>query len=173
MPARADAIVSSSTPAQSRTVVLGLGNPILTDDAAGLAVAEGLGRLLEQRPIPGIDIRTSARGGFELLELLSGYDQAVIIDSYIVPEPEPGRIHLLGLDKLSGCARLVCSHEITVAEVFSLASRMAVPMPAAVTIFGIEVKDPYTFAERMNPEIEAAAGELAGRLYQSFQKRLT
>jgi hypothetical protein len=53
-----------------RTVVLGLGNPILSDDAVGLAVAGDLERRLAVEPLPGVGWRP-ARGSFELIDLLA------------------------------------------------------------------------------------------------------
>lgn len=152
-----------------RTVVLGLGNPILSDDAVGLAVAAELERRLDAEPLPGVVVRTTARGGFELIDLLAGSDRVILVDCLTVPDPVPGRIRRLGLADVSGSARLVGGHEISVGAAFQLAAQAAIPMPRDVTIYAVEAADATTFAEALTPEVAAAAGELADRIWAELK----
>jgi hydrogenase maturation protease len=161
--------VRSVPVAAGRTAVLGLGNPILGDDAAGLAVAADLERRLARQPLPGVEVLTSARGGFELIDLLAGFDRVILVDSLTVPDAEPGRIRRLDLADVSGSARLVCGHEISVATAFELAARLAIPMPRAVSIHAIEVADATTFGETLTPPVAAAVRELARRVWRELQ----
>ncbi|HOT02082.1 MAG TPA: hydrogenase maturation protease [Acidobacteriota bacterium] len=163
--------VQAGPAAARRVLVLGLGNPILGDDAAGLAVAADLEARLACRPQPGVEVRTSARGGFELIDLMAGFPRAVLVDSLTVPDPVPGRIRRLALDDVAGSARLVCGHEIHVATAFDLASRLAIPMPRTVTIYGIEIADATTFGEGLTPPVAAAARELVERIWIELQTR--
>ena len=77
--------------------VLGLGNPVLTDDAVGLHVAAEVERLLRTDPITGVSVLTSTRAGFELINLLTGFTHALIIDCLEIPHrrprPLPSRRH--------------------------------------------------------------------------------
>ncbi len=165
-------VIAQTGPAAARRVlVLGLGNPILGDDAAGLAVAADLETRLVRQPQPGVEVRTSARGGFELIDLLTGFHRVILVDSLTVPEPAPGRIRRLGLDDVAGSARLVCGHEIHVATAFDLAARLAIPMPQTVTIYGIEIADATAFGEELTPRVAAAARELAERIWTELQVR--
>ena len=150
---------------ETRTVVLGLGNPILSDDAVGLAVAAELERRLAAAPLPGVEVRTTARGGFELIDLLMGFDRVILVDCLAVPDPVPGRIRRLGLDDVSGSARLVGGHEISVGAAFQLAAQVAIPMPRDVTIYAVEAGDAVTFAEALTPPVAAAVIELADRIW--------
>ncbi|MBI5828855.1 MAG: hypothetical protein HZB20_04795 [Chloroflexi bacterium] len=62
-----------------KTLILGLGNPILGDDALGLRVAA----LVRQRLPPGsaIEVDEEYWGGLRLMERLVGYDKAILIDA--------------------------------------------------------------------------------------------
>lgn len=151
--------------AGTRTVVLGLGNPILSDDAVGLVVAAELERRLDAEPLPGVAVRTTARGGFELIDLLAGTDRVILVDCLTVPDPAPGRIRRLGLDDVSGSARLVGGHELSVGAAFQLAAQAAIPMPRDVIIYAVEAGDATTFAEALTPAVAAAAAELAERIW--------
>jgi hydrogenase maturation protease len=154
--------------ARGRTAVLGLGNPILSDDGVGLVVAQELRRLLGRRPIPGVEVLDSSRGGFDLIELLQGYARAILVDSLDLPDPRPGRIRQLTLRDVSGCARLIGAHEITIGAAFQLAERLGIPMPCQVRIFGIEGRDIHTLGEGLTPSVRAAARPLAQHLHATL-----
>ncbi len=125
-------------PTSERTVVLGLGNPVLRDDGVGLAVVSALRQLLQAAPIPGVDVLASTRAGFELIDLLRGYRRAILVDCLALPEPQPGRVRRLALDDVAGSSRLVNAHEVSVGVAFRLAERMGIPMPAEVEILAVE-----------------------------------
>jgi hydrogenase maturation protease len=153
-----------------RTVVLGLGNPLLTDDAAGLAVAEELIRLLAEHPVAGVEVVTSARGGFELIDLLTGFDRAAIVDAFVTPEPSPGRVHRLAPHEVAGSARLVGGHDLGLARALELAATLGIPMPASVVVLGVEAGDVTTFSETMSPAVTAAISRLARELHEALAR---
>src|ERR1044072_2640099 len=62
-----------------RTVVVGLGNPILSDDSVGIKVAEQVKRHLSAES--GIDVLEAYAGGLRLMEAIAGYDSAIIVDA--------------------------------------------------------------------------------------------
>ena len=156
--------------AGTRTVVLGLGNPILSDDAVGLVVAAELERRLDVESLPGVAVRTTARGGFELIDLLAGFDRVILVDCLTVPDPVPGRIRRLALDDVAGSARLVGGHEISVGAAFQLAAQAAIAMPRDVTIYAVEAADATTFAETLTPAVAAAVSELADQIWAELNE---
>jgi hydrogenase maturation protease len=156
--------------ASGRTVVLGLGNPVLSDDGVGLAVAAKLQRLLAEAPVRGVDVLASTRAGFEMIDLLRGYTRAIIIDCIVLPEPQPGRVCRLTLEDVSGCARLVNAHEMSVGTAFRLAERMGIPMPEQVEIIAVEARDASTIAEGLTPAVQATVGPLAREIYERLKR---
>ncbi|MEI6724985.1 MAG: hydrogenase maturation protease, partial [Actinomycetes bacterium] len=60
------------------TLVLGMGNPILSDDGVGLLVAE---RLRGTSLPHGVEVLQSEVGGLRLLELVRGFTRVIIIDA--------------------------------------------------------------------------------------------
>jgi len=153
-----------------RTVVLGLGNPVLRDDGVGLAVATELKRLLAEAPVRGVDVLASTRAGFELIDLLRGYTRAIIVDCIVLPDPQPGRVCRLTLDDVSGCARLVNAHEMSVGTAFHLAEQLGIPMPEQVDILAIEGGDTTTISEEMTPAVQATVAPLAREIYERLQR---
>jgi hydrogenase maturation protease len=148
-----------------RTVVLGLGNPVLRDDAVGLRVVERLKEMLRADPAPGVDVVASTRAGFELIDILQGYGQAIIVDCLDVPEPVPGRVRKLDLENFAGSARLNASHEISIVTAFELAKRLGVAMPEKVEIFAVEASDVRTLCEEMTEQVAAAVKPLAEEIH--------
>ena len=153
-----------------RTVVLGLGNPVLRDDGVGLAVVSALRGMLAVAPIPGVDVLASTRAGFELIDLLHGYASAVIVDCLTLPDPEPGRVRCLDIDAVGGSARLVNAHEISIGTAFRLAEQMGIPMPRTVRIVGIEAADTSTIAEGLTPEVAAVVAPVARQIHADLKR---
>jgi hydrogenase maturation protease len=67
-----------------RTVVIGLGNELLGDDAFGLAVV----RMLSEVGAESANIVEAAEHGLGLLDHLEGYGRAIIVDALIGSEPD-------------------------------------------------------------------------------------
>ena len=64
-----------------KMLILGVGNPILTDDGVGIKIAH---KLKERNP--ELEVVETSEAGIALLELIAGYDKR---DSTSVPEPVP------------------------------------------------------------------------------------
>jgi hydrogenase maturation protease len=134
-----------------RTLILGLGNPILSDDAAGLVAAR---RLFERLGEQDVDLIEAATSGLQTVRLLSGYDRAVIIDS-IHDERRVGEVSRLELDQLK-ISPLHSSHGVGLADAISLARKLGTRLPDEILVYAIAVADPYTFGEGLTPEVERA-----------------
>lgn len=71
-------------------LVIGLGNTILGDDGAGIYTVRRLRTLLAADGlIPPVDFAECSAGGLELLELMLGYQQIVIVDAWPCSTPWP------------------------------------------------------------------------------------
>ncbi len=142
-----------STPAR-RQVVLGLGNLIMTDDAVGIVVVQTLEGAIAERH--GFEIRFSERGGLDLMDLLDGFDHAVIVDAYLVPGTEPGTVVVRTIDDFHGSHHLYAAHGVDLPTAVSMGRMLGAHMPDRIDIVGIVVEDPYTVSEQMTPAVEAA-----------------
>lgn len=103
-----------------RTLVAGVGNIFLRDDAFGVEVV----RLLAERPSPpGVEIRDFGIRGVHLAyDLLNGCDLFVLIDAAVRGD-EPGTVTVLEVDPPDaspGTAPLIDAHGLTPDDVFLL-----------------------------------------------------
>ena len=145
-----------------RTLLLGLGNDILTDDAIGLRVAGALRkRFVDQ---PNITVAESAEMGLTLLDLAVGYDGLVLVDAIQTHHAPPGFVHEFeGQDLMSIPAS--SPHFFGVAETLALGRELGLSVPSRVKVFAIEVLDPYTVSARMTPELELAVPAIIEQVY--------
>ena len=78
-----------------KTLVLGLGNPLVTDDSVGLRVVEGTEAVLADRS--DVEVSEDYWGGLRLMERMIGFDRVIVVDAIHTGTP-PGTIHLLSLE---------------------------------------------------------------------------
>ena len=136
------------TKEKMKTLILGLGNPILTDDAVGIRIAEEL-----KQEIPDLEVIGVSEAGIALLEHVVGYDKLVIIDSISTKRGKAGELYKLGLEDLKPAADFSSFHGVGIATAFKLGERLGYKMPEQVSIYAVEVKDNTTFGEKFTPEV--------------------
>ena len=152
-----------------KTLVLGLGNAMLADDAIGLAAVRKLSGLLKD---DALEFKSSEKAGLNLIELLEGYDRAIIIDSIITGEHPPGEIIELTMDRLPPNLRLRSPHDADFKSAVEMARRLGLKMPSAITILGIEVLDNLTFQPCFSPKLAARLNSIIDRLTHKISSLL-
>lgn len=146
----------------SPTLVLGMGNPILSDDGVGLVVAERL----QQQDLPeGVEVRLSEVAGLRLLELLRGYDKVVVVDA-LRSGRRPGDVVRVDAAEFAGGHRYGSAHSISLPTALELGHALGYAMPEEVVVYAIEAHDIETFGEQLSPPV-AAAAEKALRLVRA------
>jgi hydrogenase maturation protease len=137
-----------------KTLVLGLGNPLLKDDSIGLRVVQELRVRLGE--VPDIEVSEDYWGGLRLMERMIGYDRAIIIDA-IRTDAEPGTIHLLSPNDIP-TQRSSSAHDVNLPTALKLGRQAGaqLPPPSEILIIGVEVADVQTFDETLTPEVEIA-----------------
>jgi hydrogenase maturation protease len=135
------------------TLILGMGNPILSDDGVGLYVAQ---RLRETALPEGVEIRESEVAGLRLLELLRGHDKVVIVDA-LQTGREAGEVVRYEARDFAGGHRYSSAHSIGLPTALELGRELGYDMPADVIVFAVEALDVETFSEELSPPVAAAA----------------
>jgi hydrogenase maturation protease len=137
-----------------RTVVVGLGNPILSDDSVGIKVAG-----LVKRHLPaaaGIDVIEAYAGGLRLMEAIAGYDNAIVVDAMKTGSCPPGSICWLSIDSPAVTRNTLCTHDSDLATAIALARDLGLAMPERVEIIGIEACEVECFSEELTSGVLAA-----------------
>jgi hydrogenase maturation protease len=137
----------------SATLVLGMGNPILSDDALGLYVA---GRLRDL-PMPDeVDISETEVGGLRLLELMRGYGKVVIVDA-LQSGGTPGDVKRVDANEFRGGHRWGAAHSIHLGTALELGDQLGFSMPTECVVYTVEAADVETFGEGLSEPVAEAA----------------
>lgn len=137
-----------------KTLVLGLGNPVLTDDGVGWHVTQQLAARFSG--CDGVEVRESCLGGLSLMEELVGYDAAVIVDAVCSGAP-PGTVHDLHVGDLP-TQHSASAHDasLPLALRFGRDAGAHLPSDDYIQLIGVEAEDVTTFSEECTPHVRAA-----------------
>jgi hydrogenase maturation protease len=144
-----------------KTLILGLGNPYLTDDSAGLRVIRELDKRLSN---PDVSINETCLAGINLLDYLVGYDRAYIVDAIQTPQGKPGKIYRLTPEEFDTGCHTTSTHDIGVIAAIELGKKLGLSLPREIYIIGIEARNVKTLSEGCTPEVEKAIPFVADML---------
>lgn len=136
-----------------KTIIIGLGNPLVTDDSVGLRVVEQLKSRLADRA--DVEVSEDYWGGLRLMERMIGFDRAIVVDA-IQTGAQPGTIHLLTPDSIP-TQRSASAHDmnLSTALAFGRKADMHLPEDNHIRLVGIEAEDVLNFGEQCTPAVQA------------------
>ena len=140
-----------------KTIILGIGNQILGDDGVGIHVANEIKKHVEN---PDITVDEAITGGMNLLDLLLGYEKAILIDAVKSNDGSHGevrRITLGDFNTMHSCN----PHDVSLIEAIEMAKKMGeTRIPKDIVIIGVMMKNiPCEFGEELSKEIAATVPE--------------
>lgn len=144
-------------------LVIGVGNGLRGDDAAGIQAAKALERL----KLPGVQVLESGGEGLDLMEAWTDSDRVIVIDAAHSGAPA-GTLHFFDAQagllpaSLSGGS----THMVGLAEAIEL-SRALDHLPAELLVYGIEGKS-FEMGEALSPAVE----EAIPKVIQQIQERV-
>jgi hydrogenase maturation protease len=134
-----------------RSLILGLGNPLLGDDGIGCRCAEDIKMNLVD--VPEVEADQFFRGGISLMERLIGYDRVLIIDSFVGSGKPVGETFFLTLDDLPS-STMNSPHDSSLKNAIEFGMQFGQHLPEQVDIIGVEIEPRFVFSESLSPEIE-------------------
>ncbi|NJO84484.1 MAG: hydrogenase maturation protease [Blastochloris sp.] len=181
-----------------KTLVLGLGNPILTDDGVGVRVAEAiqvaLGRVREAHTwgvgprcelpanppalvLPAgddVDVLEVSVGGLTLMEAMIGYERVILIDAFDAEGVQPGDVQRMTLADLRGISPTQHSaspHDASLPTAFALGQQMGLALPAAsnVIIYAVGVANIIDFSDEPTPAVAAVIPAVTAAVLAELQ----
>jgi hydrogenase maturation protease len=133
----------------SKIMILGVGNVLLTDEGAGIHILKEL----EKHELPeDTELLEGGTAGMELLSLIEEVDHLVIVDS-VNAGVEPGAIFKFKPDDISVLPPEfnVSFHQVGLLEVLKMGQIFG-KLPKTVTIFGIQPKT-LQWGLELTPEV--------------------
>ena len=137
-----------------KTIVLGIGNPILSDDGVGIHVANQLKQHIKD---PNVTIDEALTGGMNLLDLIVGFDKAILIDAVKMKNARTGDVKRFSISDMS-TAHSCNPHDVSLAEALKMAERLGENhIPREIVIVGIMMNEmPCEFGEKLSETVAAA-----------------
>ena len=138
------------------TVIIGMGNPLLSDDGVGIVVAHAVAQRLRNRM--NLTVTELHTGGIRLMEAVSGYQRAVVVDAMLSGAP-PGTVRRFDPEAFVTTKNTFSSHDTDFATACDLGRMAGVPLPERVSFWGIEAREFDLFGECFTAEVAAAVPE--------------
>lgn len=154
-----------------RTLILGLGNPLLRDDGVGLRVVQMLRPMLEDEP--DIVVEEDFWGGLRLMERMVGFDRAIIIDAICTREGRPGEVMQLQPGDIP-TQRSSSAHDVNLPTALQLGRQAGAHLPRDedITLIGVEAEDVLTFDESLSSRVEKALPQAINAVLSALSKEV-
>jgi hydrogenase maturation protease len=151
---------------KTKSLVCGIGNPMLKDDRAGIEVAERI-----EKSDLAVDTEVIYGVGFEVNDKIMGYDDVIIIDAAKVGYP-PGTITEVTVDQIFTDHNLVSSHAVTLGSTLKVGYDLFPDeMPKNLRILLIEAEDYFEFTKECSPKVEEAIARTVDLITEHFSHK--
>lgn len=138
-----------------KTIIVGLGNPILGDDGVGWKAAEKICQQLP--PDESVVVDCLSLGGISLMEHLIGYDRAILIDAFASDEAL-GSIHVMKLNDMPNYSafHISSAHDTSLQNAIEMGRSLGAHLPEDIMVIGIATQRIYDFSEALSPPVADA-----------------
>lgn len=135
-----------------RILILGIGNPLMTDEGVGVRVAEAL---MSGFDFPdSVEVVDAGTMGLGILNMFRGVDLVIVVDAIDRTGHPPGTVMRLAPDDLAPNQIMHSLHDIRFVDVLQAAEFTGI-RPEAECI-GIQVGSMEQWVTELTPEVEAA-----------------
>ncbi len=148
-----------------KTLILGLGNPILGDDGVGWVVADKIRAVLSD-PKSGIadpqavEVDTASLGGLSLMERLTDAERVILVDAIFTSKKPVGTVSKFTLSELPdlSAGHSASAHDTSLRNALNVGRSMDIPLPEDENVFivAIEAKNVYDFSQELSPAVAEA-----------------
>ena len=152
-----------------KTLVLGLGNPILTDDGVGIRIANEI-----KKNCKDIDVIEASAAGFRIIDEIIGYDKLILIDSIKTGNAKPGTVYKFSVNDFQPVAdeplayektlHYSSPHDISLFNALKIIKEHNEKIPSQIEIYAVEVEDILTFSEKCTNDVEKAIPEIVKKI---------
>ena len=153
---------------QRKTLVLGLGNPILGDDGVGWRVVETFRTTFEthlaRQPV---EFDCLSVGGLSLMERMIGYDRVILVDAALTGNHPVGFVSCSLLEQIPNPAQghLSSSHDTTLHNALAVGRNMGAHLPG-------EAQHTYEFSEQLSPPVSDAIPEAVNTILSLLSNQI-
>ena len=149
------------------TLVLGIGNEILTDDGIGPKLCDFLKEKYKSRSIQFEKLNV---GGLEVLEFIQGYDTVVFIDAIKTVNGQIGGVYLYTPNDFKETLHLSNLHDTNFITALELGKSLGFNIPKNMHIIAIEIKEDMIFSEYFTEELAVKFDEIKQKVVKHINE---
>jgi hydrogenase maturation protease len=135
----------------AKTLILGLGNDILTDDGIGPKLVHDLAKIIDD---PDIEFTTRCCGGLEIMEYMEGYEKVIIIDAIRTNNGNPGKVNYFTPPDFRETLNLSNFHDLDFLTALELGNALKLKMPDDLHIIAVEIIEDMEFGEELTVRLQ-------------------
>ncbi len=136
-----------------KSLILGIGNPIIGDDGVGFRVIEAL---QDDPPQGDVTLTASDVSGLAILDQITDFDQVVIVDAIQTVNGKPGELYRLKVDDFRVTKHTISPHDVDLPTALEMGKLLKLKLPQKISIVAIEIPDANEFSTELTPPIAAA-----------------
>lgn len=131
-----------------KTLVIGLGNPLLGDDGVGIEAVNMIRNKLQ-----GVDVEVMNTSGFEVAERMLGYDRVIVVDA--IAGRRPGRVHAFTPEELKPTIHFTNPHDMNIQTAIEWLKNQE-NFPKFLKFVAIEIVPNNEFKKGLSEKVRAA-----------------
>lgn len=128
------------------TLILGLGNEILTDDGIGPRLIRDLIQMVDNHEVK---FDTACCGGLEIMEYIQGYDKVIFIDAIRNRNGKPGDVYYFTPADFRETLNLSNLHDISFLTALELGDTLNLGLTNDLHIIAVEIIEDMEFSEEL------------------------
>ncbi len=156
-----DKVISTAS-----VLVLAIGNDIMGDDGAAFHAC----RILNDRKWKDVDFVETIESGLALLEIMSPYDQVLLLDTITTGKHKPGDIVEFSYEDFTEIVG-PSPHYLSLPDVILLAEKLSMNFPKKIRILAMEIDQPSDFSEKLSNTIQQKMPTYVKRASEILRQR--
>jgi hydrogenase maturation protease len=137
------------------------------DEAIAIILANDLKRLL-----PDFELHILPVAGIEIIELITGFNIVVIIDTLLSTEIEPGELVFFNDLNTVSTLHFQNPHDVSFYDSIKLAEKLGYSLPDKIIVLGIQIKRNYIASDVLSSEIYGKYNRLIVQAREVIQQQL-
>lgn len=144
-----------------KTLVLGIGNDILSDDGIGPKLVR---KLEAKMKVPGVKFMSASVGGLDILEIMKDYEDVVVIDAIRTGKGKPGEVYTFTPADFKETLHLSNMHDINFLNALELGKKVGMNTPSEILIIGVEIAEDHVFSSDFSEEISSNLSNIVDKV---------
>jgi hydrogenase maturation protease len=150
-----------------RTLILGVGNDILTDDGIGSRLVIDLIKLIN---VPDVHFNTACCGGLEIVEYIKDFKRVIIVDAIRTQGGRPGAVYSFIPSDFRETSHLSNMHDVSFLTALELYDTLNLSLPDEIHIIAVEIAEDMKFSEEFTLQLEERYPEVLEKVHDIIKQ---